>query len=265
MKPFAHKPRVAFFDFACCEGCQLTVLEMEEKLFKLLAHVEVVAWREVMSGKSEQYDIAFCEGSITRQEDIAQIKSIRDNAGILVSLGTCASISCHNALKNRWNMDEVVELVYGAAGSHINTIPARPITDVVDVDYQVRGCPLSQAEFEVVFKLILTGQTYTPPNEPVCVECKRNDTLCVYEKGMICLGPLTRCGLPSAPPLATPARDAGADRRRQYRGPRQKSIQGSPAPHHGRDGPEKSFDLGGDPDQGQGIQRLIRIHQGKHQ
>jgi coenzyme F420-reducing hydrogenase gamma subunit len=26
------------------------------------------------------------------------------------------------------------------------------------------------------------------------VECKLNDNLCVYEKGIVCLGPVTRCG-----------------------------------------------------------------------
>ncbi len=188
------KPRVAFFDFACCEGCQLSVLEMEEKLLDLLSHVEVVEWREVMSGKSDEYEIAFCEGSITRKRDVERIESIRDRAETLVSLGTCASISCHNALKNRWPMKEVLELVYGDSGGHIDTIPARPVSDVVAVDYQIRGCPVSLPEFETVFTHILTGQSYDPPNQPVCVECKLNDTLCVYEKGMVCLGPVTRCG-----------------------------------------------------------------------
>lgn len=187
-------PKIAFFDFACCEGCQLTVLQLEEKLLNLLSHVEVVEWREVMDGKSDDYDIAFCEGSITRERDVERIETIRDNAEILVSLGTCASISCHNALKNRWPMDDVVETVYGGKGGHIDTIPARPVSDVVDVDYQIRGCPVSLPEFETVFKCILTGQSYDPPNDPVCVECKRNDTLCVLEKGMVCLGPVTRCG-----------------------------------------------------------------------
>ncbi|GAB6190892.1 cytochrome b [Desulfocastanea catecholica] len=194
MIPFARKPRVAFFDFACCEGCQLSILELDEKLLDLLAHVEVVAWREVMSETSEEYDIAFCEGSITRQQDRDRIKAIRDKAEIVVSLGTCATISCHNALKNKWARNELLALVYGEHGDHIDTIPARPIADVVKVDYQILGCPVSLPEFETVFKRILTGQAYTPPNQPVCVECKRNDSLCVHEKGMVCLGPVTRCG-----------------------------------------------------------------------
>ena len=49
------KPRIAFFDFACCEGCQLTVLQMEERLLNVLEHVEVVAWREVMTATTSPF------------------------------------------------------------------------------------------------------------------------------------------------------------------------------------------------------------------
>jgi coenzyme F420-reducing hydrogenase gamma subunit len=187
------KPRLAFFDFACCEGCQLHVLEMGETLLQMLENVEVVAWREVMTGEAD-YDIAICEGSVTRESDIERMKKIRETADIVVSLGTCASIGCHNALKNRWSMDELLELVYGEQGRHFDTIPARPITAVVDVDYQTFGCPVSLPDFVTVFNRILTGQDHAPSNQPVCVECKLSDNVCVFEKGKVCLGPVTRCG-----------------------------------------------------------------------
>ncbi|MGC9317573.1 MAG: NADH:ubiquinone oxidoreductase [Armatimonadota bacterium] len=194
MRRFGHKPQVAFFDFACCEGCQLSVLQLEERLLEILEHVDVVTWREAMSEDSNEYDIAFCEGSITRDEDIERIRRIRAQADILVTLGSCASGGCHNDLKNQWSMEEMLDLVYGDKGAGFDTIPSRPISAVVDVDYQAFGCPVSLPEFVTVVKRILTGQRYEPPNQPVCVECKRNDYLCVLERGQVCLGPVTRCG-----------------------------------------------------------------------
>jgi coenzyme F420-reducing hydrogenase gamma subunit len=188
-----ERPTVAFFDFACCEGCQLSVLQVQD-ILQLLAQVEVVAWREFMSGNGKAYDIAFCEGSITREADVERIKEIRKTARTLVSLGACASIGCHNALKNRWPMEESLRLVYGEKGHLFETQPARPITEVVKVDYQIQGCPASPPEISLVFKYILSGKTYLPPNDPVCVECKLKDNLCVLEKGLVCLGPVTRCG-----------------------------------------------------------------------
>ncbi|MCF8062782.1 MAG: hypothetical protein K9M82_09720 [Deltaproteobacteria bacterium] len=189
-----EKPRIAFFDFACCEGCQLTVLQLEEKLLDLLDHVEVAAWRVAISGGSDAYDIAFCEGSISNREDEERLHRIRETAGTVVSLGTCASIGCHNALKNQWTGGEVLELVYGGEAGRFETLPARPVASVVPVDYQILGCPASLPEIEIVLKRILTGQPHPLPNNPVCVECKRNDNLCVLEKGVMCLGPVTRCG-----------------------------------------------------------------------
>jgi coenzyme F420-reducing hydrogenase gamma subunit len=85
-------------------------------------------------------------------------------------------------------------MVYGDPSHPSDVISARTITAVVPVDYQILGCPVSMPELVTVFKHILTGQEYRPPNEPVCVECKLNDNLCVFEKGLVCMGPLTRCG-----------------------------------------------------------------------
>lgn len=191
---FGHKPQVAFFDFACCEGCQLSVLQLEEKLLEILEHVDVVTWREAMTEQSTEYEIAFCEGSITTEEDIERVKRIREQAEVLVTLGSCASNGCHNELKNQWSMDEVCEVVYGDAADQIDTIPSRPISAVVEADYKTFGCPVSLPEFVTVVSCILTGKSYEPPNQPVCVECKHNDYVCVYEKGKVCLGPVTRCG-----------------------------------------------------------------------
>ncbi|MFO7965366.1 MAG: hypothetical protein R6U50_15685 [Desulfobacterales bacterium] len=194
MVKYMKKPKIAFFDFACCEGCQLTVLRMNERLFDLIAHVRIVSWREVMTEESADYDIAFCEGSINRRQELERIRRIRETADILVSLGTCASIGCHNALKNHLGPDELRKAVYSDPDYPPDVIRARPITAVVPVDYQILGCPVSMPELATVFKQILTGQEYRPPNQPVCVECKLNDNLCVFEKGLVCMGPVTRCG-----------------------------------------------------------------------
>ncbi len=191
---FKNKPKIAFFDFACCEGCQLTVLRLNQTLFDLLAHMEIAAWREVMTGESDDYDIAFCEGSISCKSDLDRIHQIRRQAGILAALGTCASIGCHNALKNKWTPGQMRESVYGDPLFPSDVITPRPIASVVPVDYHILGCPVSTPELVTVIKRMLTGQKHGLPNEPVCVECKLNDNLCVFEKGVVCMGPVTRCG-----------------------------------------------------------------------
>ena len=36
------RPKIAFFDFTCCEGCQLTVVDSLQNHPELLAAVEIV-------------------------------------------------------------------------------------------------------------------------------------------------------------------------------------------------------------------------------
>ncbi|NCC23630.1 MAG: NADH:ubiquinone oxidoreductase [Deltaproteobacteria bacterium] len=190
----ASKPRIAFFDFAGCEGDQLQVANLEERLLDLLEHVEVVNFREVMTERSDDYDIAFVEGSITTPADIDRIKGIRKRAKILVALGACATIGGVNCMKNF--MDESVYRthVYGPMARAYETIPARPVSAVVPVDAEIHGCPIDKEEFLRVTKELLLGRTPWLPDYPVCMECKAAGNICRYELGRPCLGIITRAG-----------------------------------------------------------------------
>ena len=96
------KPKVAFFDFSSCEGCQLQIANLEEEIIDLINIVEVVNFREVMKEQSNDYDIAFVEGSIMRPMDAERLKEIRNHAKILVALGACATIGGVNKIRNQF-------------------------------------------------------------------------------------------------------------------------------------------------------------------
>ena len=188
------KPRVAFFSFTSCEGCQLVVLTIEEQLLDLLDLIDIVTFREAMSEKSEEYDIAFVEGSITRESEIERLKTIRDTASIVIALGACATIGGVNCMKNQYEMKSVQKIVYGEMADNFDTIPARPIEEVVKVDYHIHGCPIDREEFVEVTKSLLLGKKPRMPDYPVCVECQMRENVCLFEKGMVCMGPVTRAG-----------------------------------------------------------------------
>jgi len=188
------KPRVAFFDFASCEGCQLQVINLEEDLLQVVGAVEVVSFREAMKGHSDDYDIAFVEGSITRHSDEERLDGIRRCAKVLVALGSCAAFGGINCLKNFHDQEYVKKLVYGDKALLYETYPARPLKAVVPVDFEIPGCPINRNEFAMVVKAFLLGKKPEIPNFPVCVECKMAENICVFEKGMTCMGPVTRAG-----------------------------------------------------------------------
>lgn len=192
------KPKVAFFDFACCEGCQLQVANLEEDIIKLLDLVEVVEFREVMTGStSDTYDIAFIEGSITRKSDEKRVKEIRERSNLLVAYGQCAVSGGINRLKNNWHsMDDVKKCVYGDDSHmpHLDTYPTKGVNEVVNVDLNIPGCPINRDEFLRIVKELSLGKVPRLPNHPVCVECKLKENICLFDKGVICLGPLARAG-----------------------------------------------------------------------
>ena len=188
------KPRVAFFSFSSCEGCQLVVLTIEEQLLELVKLIDIVSFREAMSEKSDEYDIAFVEGSITRTSEIERLKTIRETAKTVIALGACATIGGINCLKNQFEMNKVKDIVYGEMADNYDTIPARPIEAVIKVDYRIQGCPIDKDEFIEVTKAILIGKKPRLPDYPVCVECQMKENVCLFEKGMVCLGPVTRAG-----------------------------------------------------------------------
>jgi sulfhydrogenase subunit delta len=194
-----NKPRVAFFDFASCEGCQLQVANLEEEILDLISIVDVVSFREVMKEHSDDYDIAIIEGSIMRPMDEDRIKKIRSNAKILVAFGACACIGGVNKIRNQWTPEEVKKIVYDDSkhmknNKFFDVGQTKAVEEVVKVDYYIRGCPPTREEIKRVITALALGKTPDIPNYPVCVECKKNENECLFEQGKFCLGPITRAG-----------------------------------------------------------------------
>lgn len=188
------RPKIAFFDFTCCEGCQLQVANLGEALLDVLKVVQLVSFREVMSEKSTDYDVAIIEGSITTPHDEERIKKIRETAKIVVAYGSCATIGGINGMKNNFPLDDIKKYVYGDKANYFETVPTQAVHQVVKVDYFVPGCPVYPPEFVRVLKSILIGKPYKVPDYAVCAECKLNENVCMYERGIACMGPVTRAG-----------------------------------------------------------------------
>lgn len=190
-----YRPKVAFFELSSCEGCQLQLVNNEATLLDFLSLVDVVDFREAMTGKSDDYEIAFVEGSITRSDEEERLKSIRDKAQVLVAMGSCACFGGVNRLKNRFTLDSVKKEVYG--DFPVETSYVRPLEDAVRVDLKIFGCPVRKEEVEKIVLNIALGKAVVHPKYPVCMECKANENICLFDTGEPCLGPITRGGCDS--------------------------------------------------------------------
>lgn len=187
------KPRVAFFELSSCEGCQLQILNNEATLLDFLSMVEIVTFREGMSERSDDYDVAFVEGCITRKDEEARLLTIRANAKVVVALGSCACFGGVNQLKNRFNdLEWVKKEVYG--DYPIESEEARPLKALIDIDLEIYGCPIKKEEVEEIVTNLILGKTISHPQYPVCMECKAQSNICLFDLGEPCLGPVTRAG-----------------------------------------------------------------------
>lgn len=196
------KPKIAFFDFAGCEGCQLALLNCEEILLELLEVVELVEFREALSERAPRYDVAFVEGSIHREEDVERLRDIRARSRYVVALGACADTGNVQARSNCEAPAVNFQRVYGEAARNQVQVDrrywplwahtrVRPLHEVVTVDYTLRGCPMEPREFVELVKALVTGQIPRFPAHAVCVECKKVGNECVFDRGLACMGPVT--------------------------------------------------------------------------
>lgn len=187
------RPRVAFFELTSCEGCELQILNNEATLLNFLSLVEVVNFREAMTERGTDYEIAFVEGSVTRADEEERLLEIRQQAKILVALGSCACFGGVNQLKNRFhNLSWVKSEVYG--DFPVETSEVRPLSAVVKVDLNIYGCPIRKEEVERIVTDLVVGKVVRHPDYPVCMDCKANENICMFDLGEPCLGPVTRAG-----------------------------------------------------------------------
>lgn len=190
------KPRLAFFSFASCEGCQLQFLNLEDEILDIVPHVDIVEFREAIDNHSDDYDVAFVEGSITRPADEEKLKKIRERAKFIVAFGACATTGGVNRLKNFLPLDDAKRIVYGEKATLpvFDTYPTKSVGEVVKVDFNLHGCPASKKEILELTQALLQGRAPRFGRYPVCVDCKLRENVCLFQKGDFCLGVITRMG-----------------------------------------------------------------------
>ena len=189
-------PKLAVWKFASCDGCQLTLLNCEDELLTIVGAVNIAyfpeATRAVVAGP---YDVSLVEGSITTPEDAERIHEIRSMSASLVTIGACATAGGIQALRNFADVAEYRSIVY-AHPEYLSTLErSTPISAHVNVDFELRGCPVDKSQLVEVLASALQRRKPRIPTYSVCVECKRRGNICVtVANGTPCLGPVTQAG-----------------------------------------------------------------------
>ena len=106
-------PTLGVWKFASCDGCQLTLLDCEDELLLLAEQVQIATFIEASSAVvGGPYDVSLVEGSITTAGDERRIREIREQSGVLVAVGACATAGGIQALRNFADVAEFASVVY---------------------------------------------------------------------------------------------------------------------------------------------------------
>ena len=124
------------------------------------------------------YDVSLVEGSITTAHDAERIHEIREQSKLLVTIGACATSGGIQALRNFADVKEWIPLVY-ASPEFISTLgTSTPIADHVQVDLELRGCPISKEQLVETVLALLDGRPLRLPTTSVCFEWEGCGTAC---------------------------------------------------------------------------------------
>jgi sulfhydrogenase subunit delta len=191
-----RRPLLAVHKLASCDGCQLSLLNLEGELLRLAERVEIAHFLEASSRVLPgPWDVSLVEGSVTTAHDAERIRRIRDSSRILVTIGACATAGGIQALRNRADVEAWKAHVYPEPAWLETLSTSTPVSAHVKVDHEIQGCPVNGQQVLRVLLRLLLGSGPDLPGHSVCIECKRRGTPCVLvAKRIACLGPVTRAG-----------------------------------------------------------------------
>jgi len=150
------KPRIATTSLAGCFGCHMSILDIDDRILKL---VELVDFDrspiDDIKHISQRCAIGLVEGGCANEENVAVLQEFRENCDVLISLGDCAIMGGIPALRNNIPLEECLAeayldgpTVYNPAGKIPDSpdIPlllnkVYPCHEVVKIDYHLPGCP----------------------------------------------------------------------------------------------------------------------------
>jgi F420-non-reducing hydrogenase small subunit len=103
-----EKLKFAFYWAASCGGCEVAVLDINEKILEVVQLADIVFWpcamdikyKDVEDMPDKYVDVCFFNGAVRTEEQEYMAKLLRRKAKVLVAFGSCAYEGCIPGLAN---------------------------------------------------------------------------------------------------------------------------------------------------------------------
>jgi len=209
--PQKEKLKFAFYWAASCGGCEIAVLDIDEKILDVAAAADILFWpvaidtkyKDVEAMNDQHIDVCFFNGSIRTEEQEHIAKLLRKKSKVLVAFGACAVNGGIPGLANIANREEIFKVAYLDNPSTHNpkkitpktsvkvkegtlTLPqfydtVKSLDQVVDVDYFLPGCPpptnlILDAVTAIITNKLPPKGSVIAPMKSVCDECRFEKT-----------------------------------------------------------------------------------------
>lgn len=178
------KPVVATTSLAGCFGCHMSILDIDDRILKLIELVEFnKSPIDDIKTFTKQCDIGIIEGGCCNSENVEVLKEFRKNCKILISLGECAIMGGLPALRNGIPVEECLKEAYfdgptAATGNEEKILPnddelpmildkVYPCHEIVKIDYYLPGCPPRADLIWNALEALVTGNEMNLPYEVV--------------------------------------------------------------------------------------------------
>lgn len=202
------KLKLAIYWSASCGGCDVAILDTNERILDIAEIADIVFWpialdfkyHDVEAMEDKSIDICLFNGAVRNSEQVHIAKLLRAKSKAMVAFGACACFGGIPALANFTNRAEVFERAYIQAPSNDNpnhTLPQTltkveegelelpefydtvlTLAQVVDVEYFVPGCPPPVDIINKIVDALASGElppvgTVFGSDKALCDECDR--------------------------------------------------------------------------------------------
>ena len=206
------KLKLAIYWASACGGCCVSVLDVHEKLFDVIAAADLVFWpialdikyQDVEEMPDKNIDVTLFNGAIRNSENEHMAKLLREKTKILVAYGSCSHLGGIPGLANFSTKEEIFRRVYKESESVLNPENIKPLPEykveegvlylpdfyndvrslaqAVDVDYFIPGCPPQTERLLEVFIAIVSGAELPPKGSVIGAETKTQCDECIRKK-----------------------------------------------------------------------------------
>ena len=164
------KPRVATVWLDGCSGCHMSLVDLDERLLDIFARADLV-YGPLVDVKEfpEGVDVCLVEGSVSSEDDLERIMTVRARTKVLIAFGDCAVTSNVPGMRNPIGLQPLLDRAYLENATLNMMVPdqvvpkllptSQPVNRFVTVDVFLPGCPPHADLIYTLLDDLLSGRT----------------------------------------------------------------------------------------------------------